>query len=75
MDILVDGGTGFIVGSLGSGKSLGAVKLIQQFLQKGRRVATNLDISLLDILPDVHDNGCGICRATSRGSFALRFCS
>lgn len=49
MDIMQDGGTIFICGALGGGKTLGAVRLIQSYLNSGRRVASNVDISLRDI--------------------------
>lgn len=36
----------FVTGKLGSGKTLSAVFKIKEYLQSGRKVATNLDISL-----------------------------
>lgn len=36
----------FITGKLGAGKSLVAVKRIKDYLREGRRVATNLDLTL-----------------------------
>jgi len=36
----------FVTGKLGSGKTLCAVGRIQEYLQEGRRVATNLDLNL-----------------------------
>ncbi len=50
-----DGGTIFICGALGGGKTLGAVRLIQAYLNSGRRVASNVDISLPDINANVFD--------------------
>ena len=40
----------FVTGKLGSGKSLCAVGKIQEYLQDGRRVATNLDLDLVNML-------------------------
>ena len=39
-----------ITGNLGSGKSLVSVGRIQDYLRAGRKVATNLDLSLPDLL-------------------------
>ena len=41
----------FITGETGNGKTLFAVRMIQQYLQQGRRVATNLDLNLEHMLP------------------------
>ena len=41
----------FLTGKLGSGKSLCAVGRIQEYLLAGRRVATNLDLTLEGLLP------------------------
>lgn len=38
-------------GTLGAGKSLLAVSKIRQYLQQGRRVATNLDLNMQNLLP------------------------
>ena len=40
----------FVTGKLGSGKTLVTVGRIFDYLERGRRVATNLDINLLEIL-------------------------
>lgn len=40
-----------ITGKLGSGKSIAAVGKIREYLQQGRRVATNLDLYLEQLLP------------------------
>lgn len=36
----------FITGSLGAGKTLGAVKMIDDYIYQGRRVATNVNLNL-----------------------------
>lgn len=41
----------FVTGKLGSGKTLCAVGKIREYLQQGRRVATNLDINLNAMMP------------------------
>jgi hypothetical protein len=41
----------FITGKLGSGKTLCAVGKIREYLSQGRRVATNLDLNLPNMLP------------------------
>lgn len=41
----------FVTGELGSGKSMWAIKLIREYLQAGRPVATNLDLFLENMLP------------------------
>jgi len=41
----------FITGVKGSGKSLSAVGRMVEYLNEGNRVATNLDLYLLDLLP------------------------
>lgn len=40
----------FVTGKLGSGKTLACVGRIREYLQMGRRVATNLDLDLGDML-------------------------
>ncbi|NOT98683.1 MAG: hypothetical protein HOO97_06270, partial [Sideroxydans sp.] len=40
-----------LTGKRGTGKSLNAVKTIQQYLQQGRVVATNLDLFVEHLLP------------------------
>ena len=44
-------GVFFVTGKLGSGKSLVAVSRIQDYLNRGCRVATNLDLDLRQLLP------------------------
>lgn len=51
MDILEHGGCVFIVGSLGGGKTMGAVRLAQQFLDQGRPIATNIDLHMPHMRP------------------------
>lgn len=41
----------FVTGKLGSGKTLAAVGRIHDYLVKGRKVATNLDLNLTKLLP------------------------
>jgi hypothetical protein len=41
----------FVTGKLGSGKTLCAVGKLRDYLEQGRRVATNLDIDLTKMLP------------------------
>lgn len=41
----------FVTGELGSGKTMFAVKLIQEYLRAGRKVATNLDLFLDEMMP------------------------
>lgn len=42
----------FVTGKLGSGKTLACVGRIRDYLREGRRVATNLDLDLGDMLGD-----------------------
>jgi hypothetical protein len=41
----------FVTGKLGAGKTLAAVSKIREYLNQGRKVATNLDIYLENVLP------------------------
>jgi len=42
----------FVTGKLGSGKTLCCVGKIRDYMQQGRRVATNLDLRLEGIMSD-----------------------
>jgi len=45
----------FITGELGSGKTMYAVKLIQEYLRAGRPVVTNLDLNLELMMPQTSE--------------------
>jgi hypothetical protein len=62
MDILENGGCIFIKGSLGGGKTMGAVKLAEEFLAAGRPVASNCDLYLEHLVPNPKDKNATVLR-------------
>ncbi len=52
----------FVTGKLGGGKSLVSVGRIKDYLQAGKKVATNLDINLEYLLPAGFDQKCEVFR-------------